>query len=97
MKSLWPTDIKSLLVYKAGISYEKADEIYRLLFDPHKGYISRNVASGNEIHLTGLGKFERRHRKSRVIKLALNGEEIKVPARNYPHFRTSETWKAKVR
>ena len=68
----------------------QTEELVDAIFDK----ITRNLANGNEVCITGFGKFEAVERASR--KGNLNGEETEIPARIYPKFTPGAALKRAV-
>jgi len=48
--------------------------------------IEDNIKAGGEVPLKGLGKFKVHHRKARMGRNPLTGEEIQIPAKTVVKF-----------
>ena len=49
--------------------------------------ITREVAKGNKVAITGFGSFEKQLRKARTVRNPRTGESIKAKAVNVPKFK----------
>ena len=49
--------------------------------------ITREVAKGNKVAITGFGSFEKQLRKARMVRNPRTGESIKAKAVNVPKFK----------
>lgn len=58
--------------------------------------MSKEVAKGNKVTLTGFGTFEVRKRKARTGVKPGTTEKIKIPASKYPAFKAGKSLKDKV-
>ena len=55
--------------------------------------IEDEIKKGGEVPMKGLGKFRVQHRKARVGRNPLTGEEIQIPAKTVVKFSISKTLK----
>ena len=55
--------------------------------------IETEIKKGGEVPLKGLGKFRVQHRKARVGRNPLTGQEIQIPAKTVVKFSISKTLK----
>ncbi len=54
------------------------------------------VAKDEKVSLTGFGVFSKSHRKATTGRNPRTGEEIKISARNLPHFKAGKNFKEAV-
>ena len=81
------------LVKKMGISKGQASEYLSVLLEE----ITKALSRGEEVVLTGFGKFKVAQRKERAGINPKTGEKIKIPARKAPVFKPGQTLKAAVK
>jgi DNA-binding protein HU-beta len=55
--------------------------------------ITREVAKGNKVAITGFGSFEKQLRKARMVRNPRTGESIKAKAVNVPKFKAGQDLK----
>lgn len=55
------------------------------------------IRQGGEVPLKGLGKFKVQHRKARIGRNPLTGEEIQIPAKTVAKFTVAKALKDLVR
>jgi DNA-binding protein HU-beta len=55
--------------------------------------IEDEIKKGGEVPMKGLGKFRVQHRKARVGRNPLTGDEIQIPAKTVVKFSISKTLK----
>ncbi|MBQ7817497.1 MAG: HU family DNA-binding protein [Oscillospiraceae bacterium] len=55
--------------------------------------ITKALAAGDRVQLTGLGIFETKTRAARTGRNPLNGKTINIPASRVPGFKASKTLK----
>jgi DNA-binding protein HU-beta len=58
--------------------------------------ISKQIAAGNEVRLTGFGKFAAVHRAAREGRNPSNGETIQIAAKSVPKFSAGAELKKAV-
>ena len=81
------------LVKKMGISKMQASECITVLLDE----ITKSLSKGEEVVLTGFGKFKVVQRKEREGINPQTKEKIKIAARQAPVFRPGQTLKDAVK
>lgn len=81
------------LADKAGLAKSKAGETIDALFD----IITASLKKGDEVNLTGFGKFEVQKRKAREGRNPQTGKSIKIPARKVPRFKAGKGLKDAVK
>lgn len=55
--------------------------------------IADTLVAGGEVAVAGFGKFEARHRDSRVGRNPATGESVNIAAKSVPHFSASKPLK----
>lgn len=60
------------------------------------GEISNSLSSGKRVEIRGFGSFSVRHRSSRKGRNPRTGEEVSVPEKNVPFFKTGKDLKEKL-
>ena len=58
--------------------------------------ISQALSRGDQVDLSGFGKFEVRHRAARSGRNPQTGETIQIAAKNVPAFKASKALKETV-
>ncbi|MCD5396268.1 MAG: HU family DNA-binding protein [Candidatus Pacebacteria bacterium] len=86
-------DLVEVLAKKTGCSKAHCNEYLNVLLDE----ITKALAKGKDVILTGFGTFTVVKRKARVGRNPRTGEEIKIPAMKVPRFRPGKSLKAKVK
>ena len=81
------------LVKKMGISKGQASECISVLLDE----ITKSLSRGEEVVLTGFGKFKVAQRKEREGRNPQTGQTIKIAAKKAPVFKPGQTLKDAVR
>ncbi len=81
------------LAARTGLAKNKAGETIDALFD----IITASLKKGEEINLTGFGKFEVQKRKAREGRNPQTGKSIKIPARRVPRFKAGKGLKDAVK
>ncbi len=81
------------IVKKVGISKRQATESLTVVLDE----ISKALSRGEEVVLTGFGKFKVSQRKERAGVNPKTGEKIKISARKAPVFKPGQTLKDAVK
>lgn len=59
--------------------------------------ISENLSRGNEVSISGFGKFEVKERKARVGINPLTKEKMEIPPSHVTAFKPSKTLKEKIK
>lgn len=70
--------------------------IVTAIFDGDVGVIASEVASGNDVTLTGFGTFSRKERAARVGVNPATGDKIQVSAKKATKFKAGKSLSAKV-
>lgn len=76
-------DIIQAIVKKTGLSKTQAAECLTVLLDE----IAKSLSRGEEVVLTGFGKFKIAQRKERQGRNPKTGETIKIAAKKAPVFK----------
>lgn len=61
------------------------------VIEAFKSEVISQTRAGNEVRLSGLGKFISHHREARDGRNPRTGEKIRIPARNYLKFKTFDS------
>ncbi len=85
-------DIIEKLYTKLGISKKDSSEIVEVVFATIKSTLER----GEEIKISGFGKFIVRDKKPRVGRNPQTGREIEISARRVLTFRPSQVLKSSL-
>lgn len=86
-------DLVELIAKKTGLSKSAAGESLNVILDE----IGKALAKGDEIVLTGFGKFSVSKRKARMGRNPQTGKEIKIPAAKVPKFKAGKALKDMVK
>jgi len=86
-------DIILAIIKKTGVSKTQATECLAVLLDE----ITKSLSRGEEVVLTGFGKFKVSQRKERDGRNPKTGETIKIAAKNAPVFKAGSVLKAAVK
>ncbi|MGD0958879.1 MAG: integration host factor subunit alpha [Methylomonas sp.] len=92
MVALTKADIAEKLFEDLGLNKREAKEIVELFFDE----IKSSLESGEQVKLSGFGKFELRDKTGRPGRNPKTGEEIPITPRRVVTFRTGQKLKARV-
>jgi DNA-binding protein HU-beta len=65
-------------------------------FGAFEGVVTEALKSGEEVRITGFGKFSVRERKAREGRNPQTGEKIKIPAQRVPVFSAGNAFKEAV-
>lgn len=90
--ALTKADFAESLFEELGLNKREAKEIVELFFDEIKDSLSK----GEQVKLSGFGKFELRDKNSRPGRNPKTGEEIPITARRVVTFRSGQKLKARV-
>lgn len=85
-------ELVSSLAKKAEISESEASKTLNALIE----VIYESLEKGEEVNITGFGKFEARERAARAVRNPKTGEYIDVPATVIPGFRPGSVFKEKL-
>jgi len=78
---------------KTGLSRKEAEVGVQTMLD----LISKEIAKGKKITLTGFGTFDVGKRKARSGVNPRTGEPIKIPATKMPRFKPSRIMRDKIK
>jgi DNA-binding protein HU-beta len=87
------TDLIQAIVKKIGLSKRQAEEILSAILEE----IEKALSKGDELVLTGFGKFYVAKRKAREGVNPKTGEKIKIPAAKVPKFKAGKSLKDSVK
>lgn len=90
--ALTKADIAEKLFDDLGLNKREAKEIVELFFEE----IKRSLESGEQVKISGFGKFELRDKSGRPGRNPKTGEEIPITPRRVVTFRTGQKLKARV-
>lgn len=90
--ALTKADFAESLFEELGLNKREAKEMVELFFDE----IKDSLAKGEQVKLSGFGKFELRDKNSRPGRNPKTGEEIPITARRVVTFRSGQKLKARV-
>jgi integration host factor subunit alpha len=90
--ALTKADFAEKLYEDLGLNKREAKEIVELFFEEIKG----SLAQGEQVKLSGFGKFELRDKNSRPGRNPKTGEEIPITARRVVTFKSGQKLKARV-
>ena len=86
-------DLVDVLANKSGLSKTVSGEFLNILLDE----IGKSLAKGQEVVLTGFGKFLVSKRKARMGRNPQTGASIKIAAATVPRFKAGKALKDMVR
>lgn len=90
--ALTKADFAEKLYDELGLNKREAKEIVEMFFEE----IKTSLAKGEQVKLSGFGKFELRDKSSRPGRNPKTGEEIPITARRVVTFRSGQKLKARV-
>jgi len=90
--ALTKADFAEKLYDDLGLNKREAKELVELFFEEIKDSLSK----GEQVKLSGFGKFELRDKSSRPGRNPKTGEEIPITARRVVTFRSGQKLKARV-
>ena len=85
-------DFAEKLFDEVGLNKREAKEMVELFFEE----IKASLEKGEQVKISGFGKFELRDKNSRPGRNPKTGEEIPITARRVVTFRTGQKLKARV-
>ena len=85
-------DLVEMLHDRIGFSKKEASELVETSLEQ----VRAALASGEEVKLSGFGKFELRDKPPRPGRNPKTGEEVTITARRVVNFRPSQVLKARV-
>ena len=65
-------------------------------FDAFEGVVTHVLKSGDEVQITGFGKFYVREQKARDGRNPQTGEKMRIPARKVPSFSAGNSLKESI-
>ncbi len=90
--ALTKADFAERLFDEIGLNKREAKDMVDLFFEEIKG----SLENGEQVKLSGFGKFELRDKSSRPGRNPKTGEEIPITARRVVTFRSGQKLKARV-
>ena len=90
--ALTKADFAERLFDELGLNKREAKEVVELFFEEIKG----SLENGEQVKISGFGKFELRDKSSRPGRNPKTGEEIPITARRVVTFRSGQKLKARV-
>lgn len=74
---------------RVGVTKKEAAEYVNAVFETMK----QTLEDGEEVKISGFGKFEVRQKGERIGRNPRTGEPIPIPARKVPRFKVSQVLK----
>ena len=65
-------------------------------FDAFEEVVTEALKSGEEVQVTGFGKFYVREQKAREGRNPQSGEKMKIPAQKVPAFKAGKAFKESI-
>ena len=92
------TELIEKLAKTTGLTLKDAGLVVNAIFDavPGKGIIAVELDAGGKLTLPGFGTFKTVHKKARKGINPKTGQNITIPAKNYPVFKAGKTLKGRV-
>lgn len=90
--ALTKADFAERLFNELGLNKREAKDMVELFFEEIKGSLEK----GEQVKISGFGKFELRDKNSRPGRNPKTGEEIPITARRVVTFRSGQKLKARV-
>lgn len=90
--ALTKADFAEKLFEELGLNKREAKEMTELFFEE----IKCSLEKGQQVKISGFGKFELRDKNSRPGRNPKTGEEIPITARRVVTFRSGQKLKARV-
>jgi integration host factor subunit alpha len=90
--ALTKADLAETLSDKLGLEKRKAKKMVELFFEE----IKSSLEQGEQVKISGFGKFELRDKTSRPGRNPKTGEVIPITARRVTTFRSGQKLKARV-
>ena len=78
--------IEKIAAKNPHLMVKDVERIVAVVFDK----IINSLAAGDRVEFRGFGAFSVRRRTPRVAKNPRTGAQVKVDARNIPHFKTGK-------
>ncbi len=86
-------DVVEMLHDRIGLSKKEARDLVEVSLDE----IRTSLANGEEVKLSGFGKFELRDKPPRPGRNPRTREEVTISARRVVNFRPSQVLKSRVK
>lgn len=86
-------DLVEVIAQEVGLTKKQASEAVDAMLDA----VTKALAKGDAVLLTGFGKFEVRHRAARMGINPQSMEKIKLAASNVPAFKAGKALKEAVK
>ena len=90
--ALTKADFAERLFDELGLNKREAKEMVELFFEEIKG----SLENGEQVKISGFGKFELHDKRSRPGRNPKTGEEIPITARRVVTYRSGQKLKARV-
>ena len=90
--ALTKADFSERLFDELGLNKREAKEMVELFFEE----IKNSLETGEQVKISGFGKFELRDKNSRPGRNPKTGQEIPITARRVVTFRSGQKLKARV-
>lgn len=90
--ALTKADFSERLFDELGLNKREAKDMVEFFFEEVKGSLEK----GEQVKISGFGKFELRDKSSRPGRNPKTGEEIPITARRVVTFRSGQKLKARV-
>ena len=90
--ALTKADFAERLFDELGLNKREAKDMVEMFFEEIKG----SLEHGEQVKLSGFGKFELRDKNSRPGRNPKTGEEIPITARRVVTFRSGQKLKVRV-
>ncbi len=90
--ALTKSDFAEKLFNDLGFNKREAKDMVEVFFEQ----IRQSLEQGEQVKISGLGKFELRDKKSRPGRNPKTGEDIPITARRVVTFRSGQKLKARV-
>lgn len=90
--ALTKADFAERLFDELGLNKREAKDMVELFFEE----IKASLEQGEQVKISGFGKFELRDKNSRPGRNPKTGEEIPITARRVVTFRSGQKLKARV-
>ena len=86
------SDLVALVANQAGTSAADAEKV----LNGFRDVIQAKLKAGEDIAYPGLGKFSRVERKARTGRNPRTGDEVQVPSKLVPYFKTGKELRERV-
>jgi nucleoid DNA-binding protein len=86
------TQLVDTLAREAGLEKKAA----KMFLEGLTNVVQKTLKKGDDIPLTGLGKFKVQNRKARIGRNPQTGEQIKIPAKKVVKFTVAKVLKDTV-